>query len=189
MQTCQILHCQAGMLFRWSKAKYLGSMMSGDCKDDVDVQHRIGSVSKALGSLRRSIFSSSEVDLPAKREVYVAMVLSILLYGSESWCLTQKLWSKLRSFHRRCVRIMCGISMWHTQHCRITTAQCLQLSQLRSVETYVVRRQLQWAGHVARMEEHRLPRKFLTAWCYQHRAVGGQEFTYGRGLGYCAEVC
>ena len=164
------------------EARYLGSMMSRDSKDDVDVQSRIDKASSAFGSLRRCIFSSRDVDLPAKREVYVAMVLSILLYGSESWCLTQKLWNQLRSFHHRCVRAMCGINMWHVEHCRITTAQCLQLSQLRSIETYVVRRQLQWAGHVARMEEHRLPRRFLTAWCYQARPAGGQEFTYGKGL-------
>lgn len=50
----------------------------------------------------------------AKRQVYMAMALSRLPYGSESWCyLAQKLWCKLLSFHHRCVRIMCGISMQH----------------------------------------------------------------------------
>ena len=32
------------------------------------------------------------------------------------------------------------------------------------------------------MEEHRLPRKFLTSWCFQARPQGRPEFTYGEGL-------
>ena len=41
---------------------------------------------------------------------------------------------------------------------------------------------MQWAGHVARMEKHRLPRKLLTAWCRNARPSGRPEFTYGEGL-------
>ena len=169
------------------KARYLGSIMSRDCKDDEDVDHRVRSASRAFGKLSSCIFRSKQVDLAAKREVYVACVLSTLLYGSECWCLTTSLWAKLRAFHHSCARVMCGVNMWHTQHCRITTASVLQLLQLRSVETYVVRRQLQWAGHVARMGEHRLPRKFLTSWCYQTRPQGRPEFTYGEGLNNALE--
>ena len=58
----------------------------------------------------------------------------------------------------------------------------LQLLKLRSIETYVARRQLQWAGHVARMDEHRLPRKFLTSWCSRPRPLRRPEYTYGAGL-------
>ena len=37
-------------------------------------------------------------------------------------------------------------------------------------------------GHVARMKEHRLPRKLLTVCCYNKQPKGGSEFTYGEGL-------
>ena len=53
---------------------------------------------------------------------------------------------------------------------------------LKSLETYVVKRQLQWAGHVARMKENRLPRKLLTAWCYNKRPKERPKFTHGEGL-------
>ena len=77
---------------------------------------------------------------------------------------------------------MCRINMWHTRVCRITTHSVLKQLKLRSIQTYTVRRQLQWLGHVARMPPDRLPRKFLAAWCYQKRPVGRPEYTYGEGV-------
>ena len=83
---------------------------------------------------------------------------------------------------------MCRISTWHTQAHRIRTVHVLQRLGLRSVRTYVTRRQLQWAGHVARMEEDRLPRRFLTSWCGRVRPVRRPELAYGAGL-TAALVC
>ena len=37
----------------------------------------------------------------------------------------------------------------------------------RHVDTYLQRRRIRWAGHVARMGWHRTPRKLLSAWAYQ----------------------
>ena len=165
-----------------SKAKYLGSMMSRDSTDDTDVDARITAASRAFGALSKCVFKSRSISLSAKRAAYVALVLSILLYGSECWCLTATLWRKLRTFHRSCTRAMCRINRWHTWKCRISAASVSQRLGLESLETYVVKRQLQWAGHVARMGEHRLPRKLLTAWCYNKRPKGRPEFTYGEGL-------
>ena len=68
-----------------SKAKYLGSMMSRDSTDDMDVDARITAASRAFGALSKCVFKSRKISLPAKRAAYVALVLSILLYGSECW--------------------------------------------------------------------------------------------------------
>ena len=74
------------------------------------------------------------------------------------------------------------ITMWHTREFRITSASVLKVLGLRNVDTYVCRRQLQWAGHVARMGFDRLPRRFLSAWCGRPRPVGRPELTYGATL-------
>jgi hypothetical protein len=164
------------------KAKYLGTMISRDGTDVVDVEARSVAAARAFGSLSKLVFRSAQVSAKAKREAYVALVLSILLYGSEGWCLTAALWRKLRSFHHRSARAMCRISMWHTREYRITTASVLKVLGLRNVDTYVCRRQLQWAGHVARMGQERLPRRFLSAWCGKPRPQGRPELTYGATL-------
>jgi len=115
------------------RAKYLGSMISRDGTDAVDVDARIGAATKAFGSLSKLVFRSDGVSAAAKREAYVAIVLAILIYGSESWCLTAAMWGRLRRFHHQCARAMCGVSMWHTREYRISTVSVLKVLKLRSI--------------------------------------------------------
>ena len=91
-------------------------------------------------------------DFQCKKVVYEGLILSIPLYGSESWCLTERLYNQLRRFHSRCLRSMCRVNMIHTRLYRISTAQLLERIDLLPVDVYITRRQLRWAGHVARME-------------------------------------
>ena len=118
----------------------------------------------------------------AKRIIYEGLILSILLYGAECWCLTEKLFNHLRVFHARCVRAMCRVNRWHTRKFRISTLELLKRTGLSNIDAYVSKRQLRWAGHVARMDFDRLPRKMLSSWVTERRPVGAPEFTYGRGL-------
>ena len=53
---------------------------------------------------------------------------------------------------------------------------------LNSIDAYITRRQLRWLGHVARMDQVRMPRKLLTSWVRHKRPRGAPEFTYGRGV-------
>ena len=162
--------------------KYLGSILSRDCRDDADVHARIDAASHAFGALRECLFTSTEVSYSAKKVVYEGLILSILLYGSEIWCLTEMLFNKLRVFHARCVRAMCRVTRLHTRMHRITTTELLQRLNLSTIDQYITRRQLRWLGHVARMEKERLPRKFLTSWVRNKRPRGAPQFTYGRGV-------
>jgi len=59
------------------RAKYLGSMLSRDGADRVDVEARIAAATRAFGSLSALVFKSASVSPAAKREAYVALVLSI----------------------------------------------------------------------------------------------------------------
>ena len=76
-----------------SEFKYLGGILTRNCKDGADVSARIKAAGAAFGALRRCVFASREVSGLAKRAVYVGLVLSILLYGSECWCLTEVLYN------------------------------------------------------------------------------------------------
>ena len=51
------------------------------------------------------------------------------------------------------------------------------------MDTYLARRQLQWLGHVWRMDWTRLPRKLLTVWVpVEETWVGGRELTWGESV-------
>jgi exonuclease III len=144
--------------------KYLGSYIHHSLKDDFDVDQRISAASKIFGMLRENVFSHKKVSYRAKRAAYTAIVLSTLLYGSETWTLSAKALQKLRSFHNRCARAMVHISMWHTREHHIRTEDVLRRLELESLDTYLLRRVARWLGHVARLPFDRLPRKFLSAW-------------------------
>ena len=53
---------------------------------------------------------------------------------------------------------------------------------VKTIDEYIKRRQLSWAGSVARMDYERLPRKLLSSWVYNPRPNGSPQFTYARGL-------
>ena len=161
---------------------YLGSILAHDCSDKLDIENRVDKAGNAFGALRDSIFSSTQLTYATKCVAYRTLILSILLYGSESWCLTEALFRQLRNFHARCVRTMCRVTRRHTRSHRISTADLLDRLGLSTIDTYVTRRQLQWAGHVSRMDFVRLPRKMISAWVRSKRPRGAPRFTYGRSL-------
>ena len=164
---------------------YLGSFLTRECNDNVDVDARINLASRAFGKLRKCLFASTSISYKAKKFVYECLILAILLYGAEHWCLTESLFRKLRVFHARCVRAMCRVNRLHTRVYRIRTSDLLNRLSLQSIDSYVNRRQLRWLGHVARMEPQRLPRKMLTSWVPSKRPRGAPNFTYGRGIYKC----
>ena len=62
---------------------YLGSKISFDTSCVADVNTRIAKASAAFGALRTGVFSAKGINLKTKGKVYMALVVSILLYGSE----------------------------------------------------------------------------------------------------------
>jgi hypothetical protein len=135
------------------EAKYLGSYATRagtDLRRDVDVEDSQAIVRCAQAQ--------------ALRSVYCGLVIAILLYGAEHWCLTAKMRRVLRAFHHRCMRSMCRLSLWHTRHNHVKTSTLATRLDIQTIETYIARRQMRWLGHVWRMPEKRLPKQLLTAW-------------------------
>ena len=114
--------------------------------------------------------------------VYEAVVLSITLYGCESWSLTEVLLGRLRRMHALHVRGMCRVTRKHMWDHHISTCELSQRLGLDSIDMYIARRQLRWLGHVARMDYDRLPRRVLSAWVPHRRPIGAPRMTYGRSI-------
>ena len=161
---------------------YLGSVISRGVTDETDVDSRILKAGSAFGSLRKSLFGSRDVFDEVKGMAYKSLILPILLYGAECWCMTEHLFRKLRNFHHRCVRTMCHVSRIQIRVFRINTSELLQKLSLCSIDTYVSQQQLRWAGHVMRMPWNRLPRKVMSSWVRSKRPRGCPNLTYGRSL-------
>ena len=85
--------------------KYLGSMM---LSSETDIKIRKGQAWGAFLKMK-DIWKSIKISLTLKINIFKASWLSILLYGSESWIITQKLADSLNSFCTNCYRIMQNI--------------------------------------------------------------------------------
>ena len=90
--------------------------------------------------------------------------------------------SLLLSFDHRCMRNMCLVNPHHTWIHRIRMEDLGNRLTISSIDTYICRQQLRWAGHVIRMNWSRLPRKMLSCWVRSKRPIGAPKYTYGRSL-------
>ena len=78
---------------------------------------------------------------------------------------------------------MCRVTTEHMWKHRIDTETLEDRVGLRSLECYLSKRRLQWAGAVMRMDwEVRLPRKLMSSWVYHQRPNGGPLMHFGRNL-------
>ena len=89
---------------------YLGDIVSRDGDDAAAVDARVESGGKAFGALRACVFASTSISNKAKKAVYEAIVLSTVLYGCETWSLTEELYRRLRCMHAHHLRAMCRVS-------------------------------------------------------------------------------
>ena len=115
--------------------KYLGSIVHSSLTSDADVDKRIRSAAAAFGALW-SVLCNFALEGTLRGKVHSVPVLTALLYGSEVWCLREDLLAKLRSFHNRCCRAMCRITMGHTRCCRIPSKQVYRRLGIAAVDQY-----------------------------------------------------
>ena len=160
---------------------YLGSVIVPSLRSTNDVGRRIMLARRAMGILRPS-FRRRDLGLKVKAKMYVALVLSILLYGNECWTMTAELMNELKNFHHSCVRSLCGVNMKLTQKYHISTSSLLKKLGIQDIQYYFHCRILRWAGHVSWMPFHRLPRKLLTSWLTEPRRASRSQMSWGGSL-------
>src|SRR3990167_8150647 len=86
--------------------KYLGSTITEDAKDDVELKLRLNLASKIFYRLHRSL--KGLLTLDKKLKLLNVVIMAILLYGSEAWILTEKQKNKLQAFHNKALRLITG---------------------------------------------------------------------------------
>ncbi|KAK2562750.1 hypothetical protein P5673_014468 [Acropora cervicornis] len=131
---------------------YLGSVMSNDATIDKDLDNRLSKASSSFGRLYKRVWNSHSLRLTTKIKVYRAVVISTLIYGAETWTLYRTQVRLLERFHQRCLRSILNIK-WHNY---VSNEDVLE-----SVASILLKQQLRWAGHVARMEDSRMPKAVL----------------------------
>ncbi|CAF0980581.1 unnamed protein product [Brachionus calyciflorus] len=122
--------------------KYLGSNMSSSEKD---MKCRKGQAWSAFRSLEK-IWTSKTTSIELKIRIFQASCLSILLYGSETWILDQKLLDELDSYATNCYRNMLGIKRLD----KVPNSEIYKKVKQVPISLKLAKRTLTWIGHMLR---------------------------------------
>ena len=122
-----------------------------------------------MGALK-CFWDAKEIDLRSKFLVYNAIPISLLLLGSESWALTKVLIKTLEVFHLRNIRRLLGIKWSEVIDDKITNEQVLEnICDINYIACCISKRRLTFIGRIIRMNNDRVPTRFLSAFIYKKR--------------------
>ena len=123
--------------------KYLGSVLEAKGGIVKDVGERIAKASRAFGALKKPVFKNSNPSYRTKRLVYRAIVLGVLLYGSETWTTKHNTTKKLEAFRNRCLRSIMSITSAQQRMGHISSVQVAKnFGMVESLEDVVTTRRL-----------------------------------------------
>ena len=114
----------------------------------VDFDHRRGLAWSAYGKMEK-IWKAKHIPLKLKIRIFDASVISIILYGCESWIVTKQIENKINVFANDCYRGILGIKRTD----RVTIEEILRQVKRRPLSDEVRRRQLGWLVHTPRLTE------------------------------------
>ena len=136
--------------------QYLGSTICANGDSHKEIMTRIGKAGAAFGNIQK-ILQKGMLGLKNKLKIYQSLVLSILLYGCETWQIYAADQKKLDAFHTRCLRKILGITFKD----RITNEEIFRRTNQKTISEIISERRLRWLGHVWRMDPDRTAKKIL----------------------------
>lgn len=154
---------------------YLGSTVTKKLDMEAEIQRRIQSATRAFYKLKSRVFDNRNIWTTTKIAVFKAVILSSLLFASETWTLYRKQIKELEKFQQRQLRRIYRIR-WDDF---VSNKEVLDRADLLTVETIIERKQLRWVGHIRRMEDTQLPKITLYGELeHGARSSGGQRKRY-----------
>ena len=120
-----------------------------------DVKRRISKASQAF-SMLKNIWKSKKLSRNTKIRIFRSNVVSVLLYGCESWKVTTSISRMLEVFQNRCLRRILNI-FWTTTISNIELHWKTSTSSIMT-EFKIKRRRWTWVGHVIRMPSDAIPK-------------------------------
>ena len=117
------------------------------------------------------IWRSQNISAITKVKLYETFVISVLLYGSECWCLHKADEKKLLVAEMSWLRRILGVT--RRDKMRNESVRII-LHQKETVIDKIRRRRMTWFGHVTRMEGNRLPSRAMYCYVEGTRSRGRQ---------------
>ena len=129
---------------------YLGQLVTFTRRGDKEINRRISLAWNKFWSLS-FIFQDKKLKLRTKRDVMDTCVLPVLLYGAQTWSLTEKQKNMLRICQRKMERKILHISLKD----RIRNSEIRQRTGILDAVSRATDIKWKWGGHLMRMEQQR----------------------------------
>ena len=153
--------------------KYLGSVIAANGGVEADVRHRVNEGCKVLGALK-GVMKNRGLGMNVEK-----VVVSTVMYGSESWGMKVTERQKLNVFAMKCLRGMTGVSQLDRVRNEVVRART---GVRRELAARVDMNVLRWFGHVERMDNDRLLKKVMNAKVDGRSARGRPRFGWTDGV-------
>jgi len=153
--------------------KYLGSYISFDLTDDMDIKNRITKANQAMGALRH-FWRNPYADLKAKKLIFLAIPANLLLWGCETWALRQS---------HIDIRNILGIRIQEVIDDHITNERVRRIfHDIPDAEALLTARSMSFLGKTIRAPNTHTPKPFITAWIRNARPKSGVLTTNKKAL-------
>ena len=157
--------------------EYLGSKIDESGGTDADVTARINKARSAFACLNK-IWSSTALSIRTKLRLFQSNVMSVLLYGAETWFLNKVHIAKLQTYVNKCLRRIHKI-FWPNI---ISNEELLQISNLAAIRHIIKQRKWRWLGHTLRKNQNDITRQALRWNPQGRRRPGRPRNTWRREL-------
>jgi hypothetical protein len=158
--------------------QYLGSQIASDGGTKIDIGTRIKKARAAFASLR-NIWRSNQISHRTKIRIFNSNVKTVLLYASETWCVSTENMQKLQVFINRCLRYI--IRAWWP-HNWISNAELHRRCHQKPVATEIRERKWRWVGHTLRRGGNEICKQALDWNPAGHRSRGRPRGSWRRSL-------
>lgn len=138
------------------KFKYLGSEIESNTKDNSEINKRRCIAFAAFWDLTK-IWKSKDISLKQKLIFFQSICLSILLYGCETWILSNDLINKLDSFATICYRYILQISKIE----KVSNDEILKIVNRKPLHELIQERQLKFVNNVQSLDNNNIFKKYL----------------------------
>lgn len=134
---------------------YLGAELTSSGKCASEIKRRITVGAKCAGALNK-VLSDKNISRKAKIHIYKTIIRPTVIYGSESWTVTEESKHRLETWERKILRkIYRGVKengIWR----RRTNNELKDIFKEIDIITAITQNRLRWLGHIIRMSENDL---------------------------------
>ena len=155
---------------------YFGSTISDTLSLDAELNKRISKAATTMTSLTKKAWNNSKLAKHTKIQLYRACVVSILMYGSESWTLSARQERKRNAFHKS--SLLRNIT-WQD---KVPKNTVLERAGCTSTYTLLKQRRMCWLGHVVCMDDGRITEDLLYGELVQGKRPTGRPQLRFKGM-------